>query len=186
MSKGGSHDPQVVADGCDRSSHARPLDRHWDCPGLRFLRRRIRSRFPWRVRSRLLRRVRWFLSGLLPLWLFPVLLLLLLIACSLRPETAQERAARRQQRLGNCRQRWVAGAPDGSGRAWRYGGCGCGLAYSIKAPFAAPGDPEIEEVSACARHSSADMEIGELGEAGFDLSVTGFDEFELVELFAER
>src|ERR1700730_11393437 len=88
MSKGGSHDPQVVADGCDRSSHARPLDRHWDCPGLRFLRRRIRSRFPWRVRSRLLRRVRWFLSGLLPLWLFPVMLLLLLIAYSLLPETA--------------------------------------------------------------------------------------------------
>src|SRR5580704_18638823 len=57
----------------------------------------------------------------------------------------EERAARRQQRLGNCRQRWVAGAPDGSGQAWRYGGCGCGLAYSIKAPFAAPGDPEIEE-----------------------------------------
>ena len=57
----------------------------------------------------------------------------------------EERAARRQQRLGNCRQRWVAGAPDGSGRAWRYGGCGCGLAYSIKAPFGAPGDPEIEE-----------------------------------------
>jgi hypothetical protein len=28
--------------------------------------------------------------------------------------------------------------------------------------------------------------IGELGEAGFDLSLTGFDEFELGELFAER
>jgi putative membrane protein len=30
------------------------------------------------------------------------------------------------------------------------------------------------------------LEIGELGEAGFDLSLTGFDEFELDELFAER
>jgi len=30
------------------------------------------------------------------------------------------------------------------------------------------------------------LEIGELGEAGFDLRVTGFDEFELSELFAER
>jgi hypothetical protein len=30
------------------------------------------------------------------------------------------------------------------------------------------------------------LEIGELGEAGFDLSLTGFDEFELGELFAER
>jgi len=28
------------------------------------------------------------------------------------------------------------------------------------------------------------LEIGELGEAGFDLSLTGFDEFELGELFA--
>jgi hypothetical protein len=30
------------------------------------------------------------------------------------------------------------------------------------------------------------LEIGELGEAGFDLSLTGFDEFELGELSAER
>ena len=30
------------------------------------------------------------------------------------------------------------------------------------------------------------LEIGELGEAGFDLSLTGFDEFELGELLAER
>ena len=30
------------------------------------------------------------------------------------------------------------------------------------------------------------LEIGELGEAGFDLSLTGFDEFELGELFPER
>ena len=30
------------------------------------------------------------------------------------------------------------------------------------------------------------LEIGELGEAGFDLSLSGFDEFELGELFAER
>jgi ParB-like chromosome segregation protein Spo0J len=30
------------------------------------------------------------------------------------------------------------------------------------------------------------LEIGELGEAGFDLSLTGFDEFELGELFVER
>jgi hypothetical protein len=30
------------------------------------------------------------------------------------------------------------------------------------------------------------LEIGELGEAGFDLSITGFDEFELGELFPER
>ena len=30
------------------------------------------------------------------------------------------------------------------------------------------------------------LEIGELGEAGFDLSLTGFDGFELGELFAER
>src|ERR1700724_3470885 len=30
------------------------------------------------------------------------------------------------------------------------------------------------------------LEIGELGEARFDLSLTGFDEFELGELFAER
>jgi len=30
------------------------------------------------------------------------------------------------------------------------------------------------------------LEIGEIGEAGFDLNLTGFDEFELVELFAER
>src|SRR5437660_9588869 len=30
------------------------------------------------------------------------------------------------------------------------------------------------------------LEIGELGEAGFDLSLTGFDEFELGELFAGR
>ena len=30
------------------------------------------------------------------------------------------------------------------------------------------------------------LEIGELGEAGFDLSLIGFDEFELGELFAER
>src|ERR1700739_183145 len=30
------------------------------------------------------------------------------------------------------------------------------------------------------------LEIGELGEAGFDLSLAGFDEFELGELFAER
>ena len=30
------------------------------------------------------------------------------------------------------------------------------------------------------------LEIGELGEAGFDLSLTGFDEFELGELFSER
>src|SRR5260370_11072837 len=30
------------------------------------------------------------------------------------------------------------------------------------------------------------LEIGELGDAGFDLSLTGFDEFELGELFAER
>ena len=30
------------------------------------------------------------------------------------------------------------------------------------------------------------LEIGELGEAGFDLSLAGFDEFELCELFAER
>ena len=30
------------------------------------------------------------------------------------------------------------------------------------------------------------LEVGELGEAGFDLSLTGFDEFELGELFAER
>ena len=30
------------------------------------------------------------------------------------------------------------------------------------------------------------LEIGELGEAGFALSLTGFDEFELGELFAER
>src|SRR4051794_35638634 len=30
------------------------------------------------------------------------------------------------------------------------------------------------------------LEIGELGEAGFDLSLTGFDEFELGEIFAER
>jgi hypothetical protein len=29
------------------------------------------------------------------------------------------------------------------------------------------------------------LEIGELGEAGFDISLTGFDEFELGELFAE-
>ena len=28
------------------------------------------------------------------------------------------------------------------------------------------------------------LEIGELSEAGFDLSLTGFDEFELGELFA--
>jgi hypothetical protein len=28
--------------------------------------------------------------------------------------------------------------------------------------------------------------IGEIGEAGFDLNLTGFDEFELGELFAER
>jgi hypothetical protein len=30
------------------------------------------------------------------------------------------------------------------------------------------------------------LEIGELGEAGFDLNLTGFDEFELGELFAEK
>ena len=30
------------------------------------------------------------------------------------------------------------------------------------------------------------LEIGELGETGFDLSLTGFDEFELGELFAVR
>ena len=30
------------------------------------------------------------------------------------------------------------------------------------------------------------LEIGELGEAGFDLNLTGFDEFELGELFPER
>src|ERR1700751_3169665 len=30
------------------------------------------------------------------------------------------------------------------------------------------------------------LEIGEIGEAGFDLNLTGFDEFELGELFAER
>jgi hypothetical protein len=30
------------------------------------------------------------------------------------------------------------------------------------------------------------LEIGELGEAGVDLNLTGFDEFELGELFAER
>src|ERR1700730_13052694 len=108
MSKGGSHDPQVVADGCDRSAHARPLDRHWDCPGLRFLWRRFRLRFSWRAGSRLLRRVRWFLSGLLPLWLFPVLLLLLLIACSLRPETAQPDLA-----LTPDAARWLASAEVG-------------------------------------------------------------------------
>jgi hypothetical protein len=34
--------------------------------------------------------------------------------------------------------------------------------------------------------SAPSLEIGELGEAGFDLSLTGFDEFELGELFAER
>ena len=30
------------------------------------------------------------------------------------------------------------------------------------------------------------LEIGELAEAGFDLSLTGLDEFDLGELFAER
>jgi hypothetical protein len=30
------------------------------------------------------------------------------------------------------------------------------------------------------------LEIGELDESGFDLSLTGFDEFELGELFAKR
>jgi hypothetical protein len=104
---------KLFADGSDRRSRSRPLDWHRDCPGPRFWRRRVRGRFPWRVRgrssrrvrerfsrrvrarlprrlrARLLRRVRRFLSGLLRVWLFPVLLLLLLIAYSLRPETAQ-------------------------------------------------------------------------------------------------
>src|SRR4029077_8182668 len=102
MSNGGSHDPQVVADGCDRCSRAYSLDRHWDCPSPRFWRRWIRGRLSWRrgwgrllrrIRARLLRRIRWFLSGLLRIWLFPVLLLLLLIAYNLRPETAQPRLA---------------------------------------------------------------------------------------------
>jgi hypothetical protein len=33
---------------------------------------------------------------------------------------------------------------------------------------------------------SLSLKIGELGEAAFDLSLTGFDEFELGELFAEN
>src|SRR5689334_18934427 len=96
MSKGGSHDPQVVADGCDSCSRAYSPDRHWNCPGARFwwwvrgrLSRRLRARLLRWVRARLLRRLRWFLSGLLRVCLFPVLLLLLLIAYSLRPETVQ-------------------------------------------------------------------------------------------------
>src|SRR5262249_1369447 len=103
MSKGGSHDPHVIADGCDRCSRAYSLDRHWDCPSPRFWRRWIRGRLSrgiwgrlsWRgvrtgrlrrIRARLLRRIRWFLSGLLRIWLFPVLLLLILIAytCALK------------------------------------------------------------------------------------------------------
>ena len=58
----------------------------------------------------------------------------------------EERPARRRQRLGNCVDSvgWPA-PPAASGGAWRYGGCGCRLPCSIKAPFAAPGDPEIEE-----------------------------------------
>src|SRR5215467_6083488 len=94
MSKGGSHDPQVVADGCDRCSRAYSLDRHWDCPSPGFWWRWIRGRLSWRrVRARLLRWIRRFLSELLRIWLFPVLLLLSLIAYSLRPETAQPRLA---------------------------------------------------------------------------------------------
>src|SRR5690242_802672 len=103
MSKGGSNDPQVVADGCDSCSRAYSPDRHWNCPGPRVwwwvrgrLSRRLRGRLSRRIRglsrrlrARLLRRLRWFLSGLLRVCLFPVLLLLLLIAYSLRPETAQ-------------------------------------------------------------------------------------------------
>src|ERR1700720_3288471 len=110
--KGGSHDPQVPDDRCDSCYRARPLDWHWSCPGprlwRRFWRRRIpqrrvwRPRFLWRVwarflwrirgwllrrvRPRLLRRVWWLLSGLLWVWLFPVLLLLLLIGFSWRRE----------------------------------------------------------------------------------------------------
>ena len=53
------------------------------------LSRRIRARLLWRIWARLLWPIRFFLSGLLPLWLFPLRLLPLLIACSLRPETAQ-------------------------------------------------------------------------------------------------
>src|ERR1700739_2967436 len=94
MSKGGSHDPQVVADGCDRCARAHPLDRHWDCPGPRVWRRGVWGRPLRRIRARLLRRIRWFLSGLLRIWLFPVLLLLLLIAYGFRPETAAPWLAR--------------------------------------------------------------------------------------------
>ena len=46
-----------------------------------------------RIRARIVRRVRRFLSGLLRVWLFPVLLLLLLIAYGLCAETAQPRQA---------------------------------------------------------------------------------------------
>jgi hypothetical protein len=106
--------PQV-ADDCRHCRYrAHPLDRHWYCPGprlwrrfsrrrfsrLRFSRRRFsRPRFLWRrvwrprllqrVRPRFLRWVWWLLSGLLWIWQFPILLLLLLIGYSWRPGTAQ-------------------------------------------------------------------------------------------------
>ena len=45
------------------------------------------------------------------------------------------------------------------------------------------GEKALEESEA--RADELTLEIGELGEAGFDLSLTGFGEFELGELFAE-
>src|ERR1700731_1086362 len=126
--KGGSHDPQVPDDCCDRCYRARPLDWRWSCPGPRLWRRvprqRVRGpRFLWRLWPRFLRRIRarfrrrvwpqhlrrvWrLLSGLLWVWLFPVLLLLLLIGYSCRRE---RRSSARNQSSAGWAELWIFNA----------------------------------------------------------------------------
>jgi len=109
MSKGGSHDPQVVADGRSRSPprSALGLPRPAVFPaadsgavsmagsgtvftvGMGAAFTAGSSAAFIADLGAAFRRIRCFLSELLPIWLFPVLLLLLLIAYGLRPETAQ-------------------------------------------------------------------------------------------------
>jgi hypothetical protein len=68
---------------------------------------RIRAWFLQGVWPRLLRRVWWLLSGLLWVWLFPVLLLLLLIGCSWRRERRSSATKPKVRRLGEL---WIFNA----------------------------------------------------------------------------
>src|SRR5260370_19279834 len=65
-----------------------------------------------------------------------------------------------------------------------------GAVHRPGAPHAGAAPPYVLADNKLALNAGWDLEmlsleIGELGEAGFDLSLTGFDEFELGELFAE-